>query len=88
MILGAGAASVDQDRGRREQSNQQTAHHQVDRRSDAPKVEIVKVGLHRRYFDEFIPLRRLLNLDRSYRGYSVQSVIVKVRPHRSRGDWR
>ena len=25
MILGAGAASVDQDRGRREQSNQQTA---------------------------------------------------------------
>ena len=89
MILGAGAASVDQDRGRREQSNQQTAHHQVDRRSDvrrhAPKVEIVKVGLHRRYFDEFIPLRRLLNLDRSYRGYSVQSVIVKVRPHRSRG---
>ena len=89
MILGAGAASADQDRDRRVQSNQQTAHHQVDRRSaarrHAPQVEIVKVGLHRRYFDQTIPLRRLLNLDRDYRGYRIQSVIVKVRPHKSRG---
>lgn len=89
MILGAGVASADSDRGRRVQSNQETAHHQIDRRSEArrraPAVEIVKVGLHRRYYDEAIPLRRLLNLGRDYRGYRIQSVIVKVRPHRSRG---
>jgi len=89
MILGASSASADQDRNRRVQSNHQTAHHQIDRRSEvrrrAPAVEVVKVGLHRRYFDESIPLRRLLGLDRAYRGYRIQSVVVKVRPHKSRG---
>jgi hypothetical protein len=89
LILGAGAASADQNRGWNTQSDRQTAHRQVDRRAAVPRhargVEVVKVGLHRRYFDETIPLRRLLNLDRDYRGYRIQSVVVKVRPQKSRG---
>lgn len=89
LILGAGTASADQNRGWNKQSDRQTAHRQVDRRAAAPRhardVEVVKVGLHRRYFDESIPLRRLLNLDRDYAGYRIQSVTVKVRPQKSRG---
>ena len=91
LILGAGAgvASADGGRSWNTQSNQQTVHHQSDRRGDArrrgPAFEVVQVGLHRRYSDESIPLRRLLNLDRDYRGYTIQSVTVNVRPQRSRG---
>ncbi len=87
--LGAGAASADEDRGWRKQSNHETASHRADRHADArrdgPNVEVVRVGVHRRYFDEYIPLRRLLGLGRDYRGYRIQSVTVKVRPHKSRG---
>lgn len=89
LVLGAGSVSADEGRGWKAPSNQQTAHSRADRRADVrrhgPAVEVVQVGLHRRYFDETIPLRRLLNLDRDYRGYSIQSVTVKVRPHKSRG---
>ncbi len=89
LILGAGNVSADQGRGWTARPNQQTAHRQADRHADVrrhiPSVEVVKVGLHRRYFDESLPLRRLLNLDRDYRGYAIQSVTVKVRPHKSRG---
>lgn len=86
MILGLGtgvASAHDNDRGVRPHS-----HSQSDRRHDvrrnAPNTEVVRVGVHRRYFDESIPLRRMLGLDRQYRGYRVQSVTIKVRPHRTR----
>jgi len=91
--LGTGAASADESRGYTFQSNHQaanhqTARHQTERRSDVrrrgPAIETVRVGVHRRYVNEAIPLRRLLGLDRDYSGYRIQSVTVKVRPHRTR----
>jgi len=95
MILGmgAGAASADERHGWNPQTQNQTAHNQtapqqMQRRGDArryaPAIETVRVGVHRGYIDEAIPLRRLLGLDGEYRGYSIQSVTVKVRPHRTR----
>ena len=85
MILGLGAstASAESNRGWKQQSHQQSER-RVDARRRAPATEIVRVGVHRRYFDETIPLRRLLGLDGDYRGYSIQSVTVKVRPHKTR----
>lgn len=86
MILGLGtgvATAHDNDRGVRPHYHSQSERRH-DIRRHAPNTEIVRVGVHRRYFDERIPLRRLLGLDREYRGYKVQSVTVKVRPHRTR----
>lgn len=86
MILGVGASAASAD----ERRSWTSRHHdrQTERpakvRRHAPATEVVRVGVHRRYFDESIPLRRLLGLDREYRGYRIQSVTVKVRPHRSR----
>jgi hypothetical protein len=91
--LGASAASADERHGWKSPTNRQTVHeqttrHQWDRRGEVrrrgPATEVVRVGVHRRFFDERIPLRRLLNLDRDYRGYRIQSVTVKVRPNRTR----
>lgn len=86
--LGAGTASADERHGWKSQTNQQIARHQTDRRGEVrrrgPATEVVRVGVHRRFSDERIPLRRLLNLDRDYRGYRIQSVTVKVRPNRTR----
>ncbi len=82
--MGAGTASAHDERG----WNPRSQHYRIERpeqlRRHKPASEIVRVGLHRRYFDEAIPLRRLLGLGRDYRGYRVQSVTVKVRPHRTR----
>lgn len=86
--LGAGAASADQRHGWNSKSHEQVARHQMDRRGDVrrrgPAIETVRVSVRRRYANEAIPLRRLLRLDRDYRGYRIQSVTVKVRPNRTR----
>ncbi len=86
--LGAGTASADERSGWKSQSSEQIARHQTQRRYDvrrrAPAIQTVRVGVHRRYVNEAIPLRRLLRLDRDYRGYRIQSVTVKVRPNRTR----
>lgn len=90
LILGLGtsAVSADQARGGKAHNHKQVEKHQTERHSDArrrgPAVETVKVGVHRRYLDETIPLRGLLGLDRDYRGYRIQSVVVKVRPNKTR----
>ena len=82
--LGTGAASAhDNGRGVRPHFHSQSERRGEVRRH-APNTEIVRVGVHRRYFDERIPLRRLLGLDRDYRGYRIQSVTVNVRPNRTR----
>lgn len=86
MILGLGAtaASADQYRGWYSRNNDHRTEQRVEGRRHGPAIETVRIGVHRRYFDENIPLRRLLGLDRNYRGYSIQSVTVKVRPHKTR----
>lgn len=90
LILGLGAttASADERHGWKSQSREQVARHQTERRGEfrrrGPATQVVQVGVHRRFFDERIPLRRLLGLDRDYSGYRIQSVTVKVRPNRSR----
>ncbi len=43
---------------------------------------MLRVDLNRRYWNESIPLRRLLGLGPDYRGYRVQSVTVKLRSPR------
>ena len=82
--LGMGTAAAHDERGWNRHD-----HRHIERGADVRRhhgrTEVVRVGLHRRYFDEAIPLRRLLGLDRDYRGYKVQSVTVQVRPHKSRG---
>jgi len=86
--LGASAASAGDRSGFKFQSNHQRTIHQTQRPADmrrrGPATQIVRVDVHRRYFDEKIPLRRLLGLDRDYRGYRIKSVTVKVRPNRTR----
>ncbi len=86
MILGLGAtaASADQYRGWYSRHNDNRTEQRAEGRRQGPAIETVRIGVHRRYFDEYIPLRRLLGLDRNYRGYSIQSVTVKVRPHKTR----
>lgn len=86
LLLGLGAvpASAHDTRG----WNSRDHHHRTERPGDVrrhqPASEIVRVGVHRRYFDEAIPLRRLLGLGPDYRGYRVQSVTVKMRPRPTR----
>jgi len=46
---------------------------------------IVERKIHRRVVDDTLPIRRLLDLDGSYKGYKVKSVAVKIRPNRSYG---
>ncbi len=82
--LGASAASADGNRGWKSRHWDRHTERPANVRRHAPATEVVRVGVHRRYFDEYIPLRRLLGLDRDYRGYRIQSVTVKVRPHRTR----
>ncbi len=85
MMLGLGAGTASAHDDRNWQPN--TQHHwkrYEDVRRYPRATEVVRVGIHRRYFDEKIPLRRLLGLDRAYRGYKVQSVTIKVRPQRTR----
>lgn len=84
--LGAGTASAhDNNRGW-----QSRFPHPVQRGVEmgrrAPTSQVVRVDLHRRVFDETIPLRRLLGLDRDYRGYDVRSVNVRLRPDRGRAS--
>ena len=82
--LGAGTASADSNRGWKSRHHDHRTEQRIDARRHARDTEIVRVGVHRRYFDTTIPLRRLLGLGRDYRGYRIQSVTVKVRPHRTR----
>ena len=86
--LGAGAASAGERSGFKFQSNHQKAVHQTQRPADVrrrgPAIETVRIGVHRRYANEAISLRRLLGLGGDYRGYRIQSVTVKVRPNRTR----
>jgi len=86
MILGLGANAAQADGARG--WNQRPQDHRTERRGEVrrhgPAAEIVRVGVHRHYFDENIPLRRLLGLDRDYRGYRIQSVTLKVRPNTTR----
>jgi hypothetical protein len=81
--LGAGTASADERSGYKFQSHYQPQRPAIVRHR-GPAIEIVRVGVHRRYANEAIPLRRLLRLDRDYRGYRIQSVTVTVRPNRTR----
>ena len=46
---------------------------------------VVSRKLNRRVVNDTLPVRKLLDLDRSYRGYRVKTVRVKVKPHRSHG---
>ncbi len=82
--LGANAASADEGRGWNSRSHDHPAERHANIRHHRPAVEVVRVGVHRRYVHERISLRRLLGLDRDYRGYRIQSVTVKVRPNRTR----
>jgi hypothetical protein len=86
MILGvgAGAAAADESRTWTTRHNDRQTERPATVRRHAPATQVVRVGVHRRYFDESIPLRRLLSLDRDYRGHRIRSVTVKVRPHRTR----
>lgn len=84
LSLGTGAASADGNRGWNSRSHDHRSERHANVRHRAPAVEVVRVGVHRRYVHERIPLRRLLGLDGEYRGYRIQSVTVKVRPNRTR----
>jgi len=46
---------------------------------------VVDRRIHRRVVNDTLPIRRLLDLDSSYRGYKVKSVAVKIRSNRSHG---
>ncbi len=46
---------------------------------------VVERKMRTRVVDETLPIRRLLDLDRSYKGYRVKSVMVKIKPGRSHG---
>lgn len=46
---------------------------------------VISRKLNRRVVNDTLPVRKLLDLDRSYRGYRVKTVRVKVKPHRSHG---
>ena len=82
--LGANAALAGGNRSWNSPSHDRHTERRTEVRRHAPEVEVVRVGVHRRYVHEQIPLRRLLGLDRNYRGYRIQSVTVKVRPNRTR----
>lgn len=49
---------------------------------------IVRTELNRRVRNDTLPLFRMTGLHRDYRGYSVEDIIIKVRPHRSHGALR
>jgi len=52
---------------------------------EAKGMIVVARKIHRRVVNDTLPLRRLLDLDNSYRGYKVKSIAVKVRSNRSHG---
>lgn len=84
--LGLGTASAD---GKRHNHNDGVQRDHVERQAHNRKhrreFETVSVRLHQRYAHETLPLRRLLDLDRDYRGYRVKNVTVVLRPHYSHG---
>jgi len=85
--LSAGTASAHDDTYRSQSRFPHPAERGADVRWRAPANQVVRVDLNRRYFDETIALRRLLGLDRDYRGYDVRSVNVRLRPHRGRASF-
>ena len=51
----------------------------------ANRTVVVDRKIHRRVENGTLPIRQLLNLDKSYKGYRVKSVAIKIRPDRSHG---
>lgn len=86
--LGAGAAHADNNRNSGHGAKRGHVEQQVHNRHQRHQIETVSARVHQRYANETIPLRRLLDLDRSYRGYRVREVAVFLRQDASRGPIR
>jgi|GEM_PF-3075043 len=94
-IAMSGTTAVHADRGQDDNYRYNTWSIEDDHRGDRynrhnaskshSRKTVVKRKIHRRVIDEALPLRRLLDLDRSYTGYRVKSVAIKIRPYRSYG---
>ena len=52
---------------------------------NARRKVVVERKIRRRIDGDTLPLRRLLDLDRSYNGYRVKSVAIKIKPNGSYG---
>lgn len=83
--LGAGAAHADNNRHGGHGAKRGHVEQQTHNRHQRRQIETVSARVHQRYANETVPLRRLFDLDRSYRGYRVRDVTVYLRPNASRG---
>ncbi len=66
----------------------QLAQHRHSRerasRPAEPQSKSLQVPVHEYVRDEVLPLRRMLGIDGSYRGYQVQSVLIEMKPRHRR----
>jgi len=90
--MATGSAFADGDEGRDghgnrwsiERDHRDNRHSDHARRTPSRKI-VVERRVHRRVVDGTLPIRRMLDLDRTYTGYRVKSVMVKIKPYRSHG---
>jgi hypothetical protein len=82
-----GNASADGSRDHNGTGNPWSAEWKQDQSSykNGGRKIVVERKIHRRVVNGTLPIRKLLDLDRSYKGYRVKSVAVKIRPGRSYG---
>lgn len=62
-------------------------HGDQDYQTKAGQI-VVERKLYRRVINGALPVRRLLDLDRHYRGYRIKKVMIKIKPKRSFGHLR
>lgn len=91
LVTGACAQADDNRRHRpdspRVERHEPSRAHRQHRHARPHRADqvVLEARLHRRVHNESLPLRQLVRLDRDYRGYTVESVVVRLRPNSGRG---